>query len=215
MYKSRYKRFTKLPFFLNDYNQYYVKKTKSYKIKILNKINNLKRFFFFKSKKYNGFSLFNYLNSFSLKFHIKHLLWHSPYSFILINNNHIINDNIIINNKNNIILKYILNNNNINIKNYSIIFNLYYNMSYIKKQLAVDLIESTKLNNCNIFNDYYYYGNFYYYNQHNLDFYRLLIALLFKYYNNFIYKLSRYNYILSYKDYSFIKFLKRYFDFNK
>ena len=38
LYKNRYKRFTRLPFFINDYNSIYIKKVRLYKRKILNKI---------------------------------------------------------------------------------------------------------------------------------------------------------------------------------
>ena len=65
---------------------------------------------------------------------------------------------------------------------------------------------------CNeTFNNYYYYGISNYKNYNILEVYRIFISLLFKYYNNFLYKLSRYLYVLSLKDYTLIKFIKRFF----
>ena len=56
----------------------------------------------------------------------------------------------------------------------------------------------------NIFNNYFDYGNKKplsntYFN--NVELYRLFINLLFQYYNNFLYRLIRYRYILDYKNY--------------
>ena len=60
------------------------------------------------------------------------------------------------------------------------------------------------------FSNYYYYGLSNYKNNNILEAYRIFISLLFKYYNNFLYKLSRYLYVLNMKNYTLSKFLKRY-----
>jgi hypothetical protein len=94
---------------VNTYNDLYYIKITSYNIKVLNKINNLKRFFYFQNKYTVGFSIFKYLNSFSLTYHIKHFLWNSPYSFLFFQEDFGLNSNS----------NYI--NNNINIKHLSYI----------------------------------------------------------------------------------------------
>jgi len=45
-----------------------------------------------------------------------------------------------------------------------------------------------------------------------MEFYRILIVLLYQYYNNFLYRIIRYRYILDFKNYTFFKFIKRYFN---
>lgn len=62
------------------------------------------------------------------------------------------------------------------------------------------------------FNNYYNFGLFNYSNFNILDAYRVFISLLFKYYNNFLYKLSRYIYVLDLKNYTLLKFFKRFFN---
>src|SRR5690242_600877 len=79
--KYRFKNFSKFLYFVNEYNYIYDKKIISYKRMTLNKISNLKRFFYRRNKYNIGFKFFSYLNSFSLNFHIKHIMWHSPYSY--------------------------------------------------------------------------------------------------------------------------------------
>jgi hypothetical protein len=59
---------------INNYNYKYNYKIKSYKIKVLRKIKNLKKFFFFNTKRNKGLRIFSYLNTFSIQFHLKHLL---------------------------------------------------------------------------------------------------------------------------------------------
>jgi hypothetical protein len=59
---------------INKYNNKYIVKTKSYKIKVLRKIKNLKKFFFFNTKRNKGPRIFSFLNTFSIHYHIKHLL---------------------------------------------------------------------------------------------------------------------------------------------
>jgi hypothetical protein len=59
---------------INKYNYKYKYKIKSYKIKVLRKIKNLKKFFFHNTKRNKGLRIFSYLNTFSIQFHIKHLL---------------------------------------------------------------------------------------------------------------------------------------------
>src|ERR1700742_3240962 len=59
---------------INKYNNKYNIKIRSYKIKVLRKIKNLKKFFFYNNKRNKGLRIFAYLNTFSIKFHLKHLL---------------------------------------------------------------------------------------------------------------------------------------------
>jgi hypothetical protein len=74
---------------INKYNKYYQYKVKSYKIKVLRKIKNLKVFFYFNTKRNKGLRIFSYLNVFSIQFHLKHLIWHSPYSHLLFKKSYI------------------------------------------------------------------------------------------------------------------------------
>jgi len=48
---------------------------------------------------------------------------------------------------------------------------------------------------------------------HVIDLYRFIINFIFEYYTNFLYRLTRYRYILNYKNYTFYDFIKRYFNF--
>jgi hypothetical protein len=59
---------------INKYNNKYKYKIKSYKIKVLRKIKNLKKFFYYNTKRNKGSRFFSYLNIFSIQFHLKHLL---------------------------------------------------------------------------------------------------------------------------------------------
>jgi hypothetical protein len=59
---------------INKYNNKYKYKIKGYKIKVLRKIKNLKKFFHYNTKRNRGYRLFSYINTFSIKFHLKHLL---------------------------------------------------------------------------------------------------------------------------------------------
>jgi hypothetical protein len=59
---------------INKYNNKYKFKIKSYKIKVLRKIKNLKKFFYHNTKRNKGYHFFSYINTFSIQFHIKHLL---------------------------------------------------------------------------------------------------------------------------------------------
>jgi hypothetical protein len=215
---------------INAYNGYYNIKIKTYKFKVLNKISNLKRFFFNHNKNKNGWSIFKYLNSFSLNFHIKHLLWHSPYSFLYYNYNKIDDQNFILGfNKT---FEYIydeptviheigcnseeFDETTVILNNYSIIFNLYLNINIIKN-VWVDIVIDTNylLSLESIFNWYYNFGCIKNYNNLNskIEIYRVLINLLYQYYNNFLYRIIRYRYILDNKEYTIIKFIKRYFNF--
>jgi hypothetical protein len=54
---------------INKYNNKYRYKVKSYKIKVLRKIKNLKIFFFFNTKRNKGYSFFSFLNTFSIEYH--------------------------------------------------------------------------------------------------------------------------------------------------
>ena len=98
---------------------------------------------------------------------------------------------------------------------YSLVFNLYLNVLDIKEgwsyfmPLNFNNYEQSALLS-ETFSNYYYYGFFNYKNLNIFEMYRILVSLLFKYYNNFLYKLSRYLYILSLKNYTLAKFFKRY-----
>ena len=54
VFRSRYKLYTKFFSLLNQYNSNYIRKSSLYKLKVLNKISNLKRFFFYRNKNFNG-----------------------------------------------------------------------------------------------------------------------------------------------------------------
>ena len=196
----------------------YYKKIDTYKLKVLNKINNLKRFFFFRNNNKEGWWIFRFINSFSFQFHIKHLLWHSPYYYLFYKNFFFLDKE---NYDNNIFLYYDFcykfESNFIIIEKYSLIFNLFLNVIEIKDVLALNSISyKIKGNFISIsFNNYFKFGysdsislNFHY-----LDIYRLVINLLYDYYYNFLYKLTRYRYILDYKNYNSWVFIKRYFNF--
>jgi len=59
---------------INKYNNKYKYKVKSYKIKVLRKIKNLKKFFHYNTKRNTGYKIFCYLNTFSIQYYLKHLL---------------------------------------------------------------------------------------------------------------------------------------------
>ena len=207
---------------INSYNELYYIKIKSYKLKVLNKINNLKRFFYFKNKHIGGWSLFKYINSLSLQYHIKHFLWNSPYSFILFQNNFInnkITDGNLINNFNFEYQKVIKNEIQIiKFNNYSMIFNLYLNVIELKYNWY-DLFIFKNDNNfiflCDItFKNYYHCGYSIFKPLHIIDLYRFTMNFLFEYYLNFLLKLTRYRYVLDYKNYTLYEFIQRYFNFN-
>jgi|SRR5215216_2799576 len=58
---------------INKYNKYYRFKIKSYKIKVLRKMKNLKKIFYFNTRRNKGLRIFSYLNVFSIQYHFKHL----------------------------------------------------------------------------------------------------------------------------------------------
>ena len=68
-----------------------------------------------------------------------------------------------------------------------------------------------------VINKYYFnFGNFWSCNINFLDFYRIFISLIFKYYNNFLYWISRFRYILEVKNYNkWYSFLLRIFNFKR
>jgi hypothetical protein len=248
---------------LNMYNEIYNVKIQTYKFKVLNKINNLKRFFFNNTKYHNGWSILKYLNSFSLKYHIKHLIWHSPYSFLYFNNKDIMIDSTKISefynsciyifdykeaieyfkcntienigdNKYNVSYMFDLKIlekvnkkkqridrlygqfNVIDFKEYSVLFNLYLNENIIKEEwFSLCIWNNHKVLLNELFFNYYsngYNNNNYNNNYIKMEFYRILIALLYQYYNNFLYRIIRYRYILDFKNYTVLKFFKRYFN---
>src|SRR6185437_2452139 len=90
---------------------------------------------------------------------------------------------------------------------YSLVFNLYLNIFEINENIFSfnQLFIDSELKN------YYNFGIYNYYNSSDLDTYRLIMNFIFYYYNNFLYRLIRYRYILDSKDYTFFKFFKRYF----
>jgi hypothetical protein len=106
----------------------------------------------------------------------------------------------------------------IRLNKYSLIFNLFLNVVDIKEDWSYCI--SNCMNGCatssllnDTFDNYYHCSFLNSKNFSVLDAYRIFISLLFKYYNNFLYKLSRYLYILNKKDYTLMKFIKRYFNF--
>jgi len=74
LFKYRFKNYSNFLDLINQYNSIYDKKVLSYKNITLNKISNLKRFFHRRNKYKTGFKIFSYLNSFSLNFHINHII---------------------------------------------------------------------------------------------------------------------------------------------
>ena len=91
---------------------------------------------------------------------------------------------------------------------YSLIFNLYLNNFEINENIINfnKLFIDTELNN------YYSFGFSNYYNSSDFEIYRLIMNFIFYYYKNFLYRLVRYRYILDYKNYTLLKFFKRYFN---
>jgi hypothetical protein len=116
---------------INKYNNKYTVKIKSYKIKVLRKIKNLKKFFFYNNKRNKGLRIFAYLNTFSIKFHLKHLLWHSPYSFLFFKQNNILKN---IKLSNIYYYNYYYQKINYNTIYYSFIFNILLNIIDIKEE---------------------------------------------------------------------------------
>jgi hypothetical protein len=197
---------------INKYNNEYKFKVKSYKIKVLRKIKNLKNFFFFNTKRNKGTRIFSLLNTFSISYHLKHLLWHSPYSYYFFKNN-----NILINFKNvkNFFYIYNFEKKIYNIEDYSYIFNLLLNTFEIKEDWAFFLTDNVEyvINNNILELTFYYvynYGNFFFYYLNELDIFRIFNSLLKDYYNNFLIKLVRYRFILEKNDYSTINFIIHY-----
>ena len=214
---------------INAYNDLYDFQISSYKLRVLNKINNLKRFFHFQKKSITNWSLFKYLNSFSFFYYVKHFLWHSPYSFLFFNKISI-KDNIQENEKVMYISIYTYKNKIININDYSIIFNLFLNIIEIKNFWYNEFLDIlNKINDYdlylllysdvnfffdsnNAFSTYYYCSKGVLSSFYLMDIYRLLMNSLFEYYTNFLYKLTRYRYILDIKNYTIFEFCKRYFN---
>lgn len=107
---------------------------------------------------------------------------------------------------------------NVRFNKYSLVFNLFLNIVDIKENWSYCM--SNGIHDCNLssllndsFDNYYHCSFLNSKNFSVLDAYRIFVSLLFKYYNNFLYKLSRYLYILNKKDYTLMKFVKRYFNF--
>jgi hypothetical protein len=105
-------------------------------------------------------------------------------------------------------LLYLFNNNKVECNKYSTVFNLFLNTFEINgnifnlKNVAVE----------GDLNNYFLFGNSIYYNSSDFEIYRLIMNFIFNYYRNFLYKLIRYRYILDYKNYTLLKFFKRYFN---
>jgi hypothetical protein len=199
---------------INKYNNKYKYKIKTYKIKVLRKIKNLKRFFFFNNERNKGWRIFSYLNTFSIKYHLNHLLWHSPYSYFIFNKNNVLDNKLL--SKTLFLFNYNLNKILYNVTFYSYIFNILFNILDIKEEWSYYLTENNDILvvNVNLINlTFYYcynYGNFFYLNLNELDLYRFFLSLLKNYYNNFLIRLIRYRYIIDKKDFKIIKFLNRY-----
>jgi len=197
---------------INEYNNKYIIKTKSYKIKVLRKIKNLKKYFFFNTKRNKGPRIFSFLNTFSIHYHIKHLLWHSPYSFLLFKENKIsTNYNYI----KSFHFFYNYKKERYNIIDYSYIFNLLLNILDIKEDWAYYLTDNLEYSvNYNILNATFYYvynyGNFFFFYLNELDIFRIFNSLLKNYYNNFLIKLVRYHFILEKKNINILDFIIRY-----
>jgi hypothetical protein len=199
---------------INKYNNKYRYKIKSYKIKVLRKIKNLKKFFHYNTKRNRGYRIFSYINTFSIKFHLKHLLWHSPYSFFFFKKNNIIKN---IDYRNNFYINYFYKRKIITINDYSYTFNLLLNIIDIKEDWAFYLTDSDIFFfNKNLLNlTFYYcynYGNFYFFYLNEIDIFRVFIVLLKNYYNNFLVKLTRFKYSSNKNDYNisslFVRYLK-------
>lgn len=210
---NNYKNYFTFPLYFNNYYFLYQRKITFYRLMALRKINDLKRFIFIKNKKLNGYSLFNYLRSFSFKYHINHLLWHSPYSFLLFKFKENINFFTVNQNFN---LFYFYHNDIIEFENYSYIFNLFLNIFEIKNSWIICMLSHSNIELSTFyFNSYYYYYNYGHHNYLNLntlDSYRIFISLLFQYYNNFLLKLSRYSFIITIKQYTIKQFFLFYFN---
>jgi hypothetical protein len=199
---------------INKYNNKYKYKIKSYKIKVLRKIKNLKSFFYYNTKRNRGYSIFSYINTFSIKFHLKHLLWHSPYSFFFFKKNNIIKN---IDYRNNFYIYYFYKKKKVTINDYSYTFNLLLNIIDIKEDWAFYLTDSNNFFfNKNLLNSTFYYcynyGNFYFFYLNELDIFRIFIVLLKNYYNSFLVKLTRFKYSWNKNDYNisflFIRYIK-------
>ena len=91
---------------------------------------------------------------------------------------------------------------------YIIIFNLYFNTFEINENVL-----NTNLFFINIeLKNYFNFGTYNYYNSSDIEIYRLIINFILYYYKNFLYRLLRYRYIIDYKNYTLLKFFKRYFN---
>ncbi len=222
---------------INTYNDLYYIKITSYNLKVLNKINNLKRFFYFQNKYTTGSSIFKYLNSFSLAYHIKHFLWNSPYSFLFFQEDFVSNLNYINKDVNINALSYKIEKKDtdtylgfiiniffekekeyliVNFHNYSMLFNLFantiaLNSNWYNINIYHDNIDSFLY--LISFSNYYNCGYSIFKPFYIVDIYRFIINFIFEYYTNFLYKLTRYRYILDYKNYTLYTFLKYYFNF--
>jgi hypothetical protein len=211
-----YKKFNKYFIEYNRINEYNNKnefKIKSYKVKVLRKIENLKNFFFFNTKRNKGWRFFSYLNTFSIQFHIKHLLWHSPYSYLLFKKNNILKNESLIKSFN---YFYYYNRIIYNVIDYSYIFNLFLNILDIKEEWAFYLTDNTVYAiNTNMLNFTFYYvynyGNYCYFYLNEIDIFRIFNSLLKNYYDNFLIKLTRYRYILELNDYTIFNVILNYF----
>ena len=91
---------------------------------------------------------------------------------------------------------------------YSLVFNLYLNTFEINENIFSfnQLFIDSELKN------YYNFGISNYYNSSDFEVYRLIMNFIFYYYKNFLYRLIRYRYILDHKNYTLLKFFKRYFN---
>jgi hypothetical protein len=148
---------------------------------------------------------------------MKHILWHSPYYNIFLNNFQSINQIGKVNLVSNFIFSYGVYKKKVILNYYSLVFNLFLNIMDIKDDwsyiltLDDDHKEILALSYYSFYY-YFYYGNFFFNNLNFIDLYRIFISLFFKYYNSFLFTLTRYNYVLKYKNYTLKYFFLRYFN---
>jgi len=191
-----------------------LKKVITFKRKIYRKIFQLKKFAYLRSQYKTGNILLKYLKSFSINYYIKHLLWHSPLNSLYFWQNNYYYES----SKNNkISLFYFKNSEVISTYNYSFIFNFFLNCTSINDNCGNLLtnisfydndIRWSELSNKTFFN-YYNYGNSRYCSILHMEYYRIVIVLIFKYYDKILYNIYKLSYILKEKNYGLYYFLNR------
>ena len=102
------------------------------------------------------------------------------------------------------------NNEIVECSKYSLIFNFYLNTFEINNDILNLHLNKDFINH--ELKNYYSFGISNYYNSSDFEIYRIIMNFIFYYYKNFIYRLVRYRYILDHKNYTLLKFFKRYFN---